>query len=145
MICNSLQVLFFSPLFVVATFTFVVILSGNRSNNNRNNLVLAFASNSMGRPTSSTKRRSAALQMSTSTTVPTWENLKGKVSETPVGKALDRDLELRSQGRGSPHVHSKLRLFDDGDENNNNNNNNNNGENEKPVYTLFRDHAGWCP
>jgi hypothetical protein len=80
--------------------------------------------------------------MSTSTSsvqavVPTWDDLKRSASETLVGRALDRDLELRATGRGSPNVHSKIRLFS-GD-------NEKESESEHPVFTLYRDHAGWCP
>eukprot|EP00532_Pseudo-nitzschia_australis_P001740 CAMPEP_0168184598 /NCGR_PEP_ID=MMETSP0139_2-20121125/13334_1 /TAXON_ID=44445 /ORGANISM="Pseudo-nitzschia australis, Strain 10249 10 AB" /LENGTH=548 /DNA_ID=CAMNT_0008106249 /DNA_START=384 /DNA_END=2030 /DNA_ORIENTATION=+ len=61
-----------------------------------------------------------------------WEELKTLVSETPVGSALDADAELRKKGKGGPSVHNKLRLFAD-------------DEQEQPAYTLYRDHAGWCP
>jgi len=64
--------------------------------------------------------------------LPSWDDLKASVSETPVGKALDDDIEKRKVGRGGPSVHSSLRMFgsDDGD---------------LPAFTLYRDHAGWCP
>ena len=71
-----------------------------------------------------------AMSSTSSTSIPTWDDLKSRASETPVGKALDDDVRKRIAGTGSPHVHSKIRIFD--------------GE-EKPTYTLFRDHAGWCP
>jgi len=77
---------------------------------------------------------SSSSSSSTSVAVPTWDDLKSRASETPVGRALDRDLELRKSGKGSPHVHSKLRLFEDS-----------NSGDDLPVFTLYRDHAGWCP
>lgn len=40
------------------------------------------------------------------------------------------EVELRKSGKGSAHVHNKLRQFKSGDD---------------PPITLFRDHAGWCP
>lgn len=68
--------------------------------------------------------------MSVTTSIPTWDELKALASATPVGKALDNDIELRKQGKGSPNVHNKLRKF---------------GDDTLPKYTLYRDHAGWCP
>lgn len=67
----------------------------------------------------------------TSVATPSWEELQSTVGETSVGQALNNEIELRSQGKGSAHVRNKLRLFqnDGGD----------------PPITLFRDHAGWCP
>ncbi len=127
----------FSPILAIA---FVLLLLG-KSSIGKQGIVFAFSSNSFG--SSANSKTATGLAMSSSSSspasasmvVPTWDDLKDKISETPVGKALDKDLEMRAQGRGSPHVHSKMRLFD---------NNSDNG-NEKPVYTLFRDHAGWCP
>lgn len=68
---------------------------------------------------------------STATAMPTWDDLKKLASETKVGSALDLEADLRISGKGGPNVHSKIRVFDTGD--------------EAPTYTLFRDHAGWCP
>lgn len=68
--------------------------------------------------------------MSATTSIPTWDDLKTLASATPVGKALDNDIELRKQGKGSPNVHNKVRRF---------------GNEKLPEYTLYRDHAGWCP
>lgn len=68
--------------------------------------------------------------MSATTSIPTWDDLKTLASATPVGKALDNDIELRKQGKGSPNVHNKVRRF---------------GNEKLPKYTLYRDHAGWCP
>ena len=75
---------------------------------------------------------SPAATAAAAATVPTWDDLKRRVSETPVGTALDGDLTLRASGRGGPNVHSNVRRFGGGDE-------------SAPTYTLFRDHAGWCP
>jgi hypothetical protein len=151
-------------LFRTPRFSFaLLILSGSRNNSQ------AFSSNSnlnsnsfritatciapiSGRTATITRSRSRtggdsdinlfSLSMSTSTSsvqavVPTWDDLKRSASETLVGRALDRDLELRATGRGSPNVHSKIRLFS-GD-------NEKESESEHPVFTLYRDHAGWCP
>ena len=75
----------------------------------------------------------SAMRMSASaatTTVPSWSDLKKRSEETPVGKALLEETELRKQGKGSAHVQNKLRKF---------------GSDSEPQITLFRDHAGWCP
>ncbi len=135
----------FSPILATCiSFVVTLLLSGtsinssncnsncncNSNSNSNNGFALAFSPNQ-----TSGKSLGFALAMSSSSSpsivAPTWDDLKEKASETPVGKALDRDLELRAKGKGSPHVHSKIRLFD--------------GTDEKPTYTLFRDHAGWCP
>ena len=58
-----------------------------------------------------------------------WEDLKAKSSENPVGKALDQDLDLRSKGIRSPHVHSKIRLF--------NNDSDTNSKQQQPTYTTL--------
>lgn len=100
-----------------------------------NSFVVAFSLNhstSSPRINSTRKFKMASSSETTMASVPTWENLKARLSETAVGKALDRDVQLRKEGRGSPHVHSNLRLF-------------NEKSSEQPVFTLFRDHAGWCP
>lgn len=55
------------------------------------------------------------------------------MAETPVGKSLNDEMELRKQGKGSAHVQNTLRLF----ESSNNN--------KLPPIKLYRDHAGWCP
>ena len=85
---------------------------------------------------------SSALQMSTAATgttvvVPSWNELKTKISLTSVGKALDDDKKLRLIGKGSPNVHNKLRLFNDDDSDN--------GSGKETKYTIYRDHAAWCP
>jgi len=71
------------------------------------------------------------MSSSTATTVPSWQNLQAMVAETPVGKALNQEVELRKQGKGSAHVQNTLRLF--------------NSKDPKPPILLYRDHAGWCP
>lgn len=76
-----------------------------------------------------------ALSMSTassSATVPAWTDLQATLAETPVGEALDRQVTLRGQGLGAPHVHNPLRLFGWKGP-------------QPPSLTLYRDHAGWCP
>lgn len=58
-----------------------------------------------------------------------WSDLQRQVGGTVVGMALNAEVELRSQGKGSAHVQNKLRQF---------------GSEDEPKITLFRDHAGWC-
>ena len=65
------------------------------------------------------------------TTALSWEDLKTLVGQTSVGTALNKEVELRSQGKGSAHVQNTLRLFD--------------AEDTEPKIILYRDHAGWCP
>jgi glutathione S-transferase len=89
---------------------------------------------SYGFTSSSISQRASlhSLSMSSATSVatPSWEELQSTVGETPVGQALNNEVQLRTQGKGSPHVQSKKRLFRQDDD---------------PAITLFRDHAGWCP
>jgi glutathione S-transferase len=106
---------------------------------------------------SSSCSSSSALQMSSSSTtsatktkvIPSWDELKTKISLTSVGKALDDDKKLRSIGKGSPNVHNKLRLFNDNkedtDDDSKDNKDSNKETNTKTKYTIYRDHAGWCP
>lgn len=63
--------------------------------------------------------------------VHSWSELQKLASDTTVGTALNREVETRKTGRGSPFVQNSLRLF--------------NSEETKPKFTLYRDHAGWCP
>jgi len=70
----------------------------------------------------------SAVESPSSTSIPSWKELQASLSQTPVGKALDDELIRRQEGKGAPHVHNKLRLFDSPD---------------KPKITLYRDHAGW--
>jgi hypothetical protein len=83
----------------------------------------AAASNTNDPPTSS----STALL----TVVMSWDELNAAAASTDVGAALHREVELRKQGRGGPHVQSTLRLFDSKEE-------------KQPGIILYRDHAGWC-
>jgi hypothetical protein len=89
---------------------------------------------SYGFTSSSISQRASlhSLSMSSATSVatPSWEELLSTVGETPVGQALNNEVQLRTEGKGSPHVQSKKRLFRQDDD---------------PSITLFRDHAGWCP
>jgi len=62
-------------------------------------------------------------------TIPSWADLEAKVGKTSVGQALNSEVELRKQGRGSAHVQNTLRLFD--------------SDSKDPKITLYRDHAGW--
>jgi len=87
---------------------------------------------------STSLRMSTTLTTSTgTTTIPTWDELQTRISSTSVGKALNDDSKLRLVGKGSPNVHSKLRLFDSNDTSD--------SDNTETKYTIYRDHAGWCP
>jgi len=63
-------------------------------------------------------------------TVPSWADLESKVGSTTVGNALNKEMELRKEGKASAFVQNTLRQFD---------------STEEPRITLYRDHAGWCP
>jgi hypothetical protein len=116
-------------------------LHSNNNNNNSYHWMSTMRSMSTSPPSAATATTAAVL--------PTWDDLKKGASNTPVGTALDRDLELRAKGRGSPNVHSKLRVFG-GDSDNPEHETTTDTETETetespPVFTLYRDHAGWCP
>ena len=70
------------------------------------------------------------LNMCTTTVTPSWDEIQVTVGETDVGEALNKEMDLRSKGKGSAYVQNTLRMFD---------------ATETPQITLFRDHAGWCP
>ena len=92
--------------------------------------------------TSRTELAMSDTQQSTTTTTKTmipftsWEELRETVGATPVGKALNKEVTLRSNGYGSAHVNNKLRLFPQS-------NKQEEEEQEQPEITFFRDHAGW--
>jgi len=65
------------------------------------------------------------------TSAPGWAELASLTGSQGVGSALNDEVEKRSNGHGSAHVQSELRLFS--------------SSIEKPKITLYRDHAGWCP
>ena len=65
--------------------------------------------------------------MSTQTSTSSWDDLKDFSAAQPIGAALNNEVEVRESGKGSAHVHNKLRLFD---------------TNEQPKITLYRDQAG---
>ena len=69
---------------------------------------------------------------SSTATLPSWSELQTSVAQTPVGSALNKEVELREKGLGSAHVQNRVRLF---------------GEQvgTTPPIKLYRDHAGWCP
>ena len=89
----------------------------------------SFLSSSVA-PTKPARQASSFLHMSTAsaTTLPSWTDLASRVATTPVGQALNQEVELRKQGRGSAHVQNKLRKFD---------------SDKDPKIILYRDHAGW--
>ncbi len=64
----------------------------------------------------------------TSTTLPSWTDLSDQIGATPVGQALNHEVKIRLEGKGSAHVQNKLRKFD---------------SDEEPPIILYRDHAGW--
>jgi hypothetical protein len=71
----------------------------------------------------------AAIESSTSgTIVLSWNELQGQVGKTAVGTALNNEVQLRLDGKGSAHVQNTLRKF---------------GSDSDPQITLYRDHAGW--
>jgi glutathione S-transferase len=74
----------------------------------------------------------AAPTVITSGNIPSWKDISASLGKTPVGQALDDQVEKRQQGLGAPHVHSKLRKF-------------HSSQDRLPRITLYRDHAGWCP
>jgi glutathione S-transferase len=65
-----------------------------------------------------------------STDTSSWSGLQTAAAKTAVGAALISEQESRARGTGAPFVHNKLRLFE---------------STERPMLTLYRDHAGWCP
>ncbi|GKY91879.1 hypothetical protein MPSEU_000159500 [Mayamaea pseudoterrestris] len=72
------------------------------------------------------------MSSTTASTAPaSWSDLQDRVASTPVGKALNDQVQLRKEGYGSPHVQNTLRMFD--------------STGGEPQITLYRDHAGWCP
>ena len=75
----------------------------------------------------------AAATTTSATTLPSWTDLTQQIATTPVGQALNAEVELRRTGQGSAHVHNTLRTFDDS------------STHKEPSITLFRDYAGWCP
>ena len=68
------------------------------------------------------------MSSTTATAVPSWEDLTSEVANTEIGQALNKEVEIRKEGKGSAHVQNKLRQF---------------GKDESPQITLYRDHAGW--
>ena len=47
----------------------------------------------------------------TSTTIPSWLDLKEESESTLVGKSLVNEVELRSKGKGLAHVQNRIRQF----------------------------------
>jgi len=72
---------------------------------------------------------------------PTWEDLQTRLSSTRTGSRLIEQALLRSQGRGSPHVGAKIRLFHD-DDDDVGKSANEKGKNVRVM--LYRDSAAWC-
>eukprot|EP00977_Amphora_coffeiformis_P013925 scaffold3806_cov169-Amphora_coffeaeformis.AAC.1 len=46
---------------------------------------------------------------------PTWQDVQIRLSSTAMCSRLKEEAQLRSQGRGSPHIGATLRLFDEVD------------------------------
>jgi len=59
-----------------------------------------------------------------------WTTLQDQTAATPVGKALNDEVQLRQTGQGSAARENTLRKF---------------GSKAEPAVTLYRDHAAWCP
>ncbi|KAL7566886.1 hypothetical protein ACA910_021373 [Epithemia clementina (nom. ined.)] len=74
----------------------------------------------------STASGSSAIETKT----PSWVDLMAQSAATQAGKALNHEMHLRSQGRGSASRENTLRKFD---------------KYAEPAVTLYRDHAAWCP
>lgn len=69
-------------------------------------------------------RPSTFLAMSsTTTTTPSWTDLIEQAASTPVGKALNTEVSLRKEGKGSASRENTLRTF---------------GREGEPVVTLYR-------
>jgi hypothetical protein len=83
---------------------------------------------SLGPQAKSAPRLSMSSSATETTTVPSWADLTDKVATTAVGRALNAEVKLRKEGKGSAHVQNTLRLFASDD--------------EEPRITLYRDHAG---
>ncbi|KAJ8601699.1 hypothetical protein CTAYLR_003197 [Chrysophaeum taylorii] len=66
-----------------------------------------------------------------SAAVMSLRELKSAVGGTAYGRAMEEEVALRKEGKGSPHRASKLRLFDVLE--------------PPPRVTLYRDAAAWCP
>ena len=78
---------------------------------------------------SNTPKPTSILKMSTATdTIPSWADLQSKSKSTFAGKALENEMALRQEGKGSAFVHNTLRKFQ---------------SDETPLITVYRDHAGW--
>jgi len=60
-----------------------------------------------------------------------WDAARSRLRETEVGKFLDEQRTLRSQGEGLPSPDATYRLF---------------GKDERDVrVVLYKDAASWCP
>merc|ERR1719277_2487238 len=79
-------------------------------------------------------RRSAAAEAAVAeapaAAVPSWEEMRGELLNTNLGRALLSADEERDSGLRS-HTDAKVRYFGEG--------------REKPRITLYRDQAAWCP
>jgi hypothetical protein len=84
----------------------------------------------------------SAAEPVTAATVPSWNDLARATSDTPVGRALDADADLRRRGLGAPHVQNTLRLFASANDVSTTSSERS-GSDELPNLILYRDHAGW--
>ena len=76
--------------------------------------------------TSLSRGSASFLAMSTATTtasVPSWTDLVERSAANPVGKALNKEVSLRKEGKGSAARENTLRKF---------------GRDGEPIVTLYR-------
>ena len=64
-----------------------------------------------------------AMSSATTAAVPSWTDLAERAGATPVGKALNNEVSLRKEGKGSAARENTLRKF---------------GRDGEPVVTLYR-------
>lgn len=91
---------------------------------------ILYTSSSALAPQSRTRLKMSSTINEPTTSLPSWNDLVEQAGGRKVGKALNQEVALRQQGKGSAHVQNSIRTF---------------GSSEEPAITLYRDHAGWCP
>lgn len=64
-----------------------------------------------------------AMSTASTTSVPSWTDLVEQSAATPVGKALNKEVSLRKEGKGSASRENTLRTF---------------GRDGDPIVTLYR-------
>lgn len=76
-----------------------------------------------GQSSVSSLAMSTTTASSSTTSVPSWSDLAKESAATPVGKALNTEVSLRKEGKGSAARENTLRKF---------------GRQGEPVVTLYR-------